>query len=514
MSDLGESDPAMLAALELSRKAMEEEAQEKDDQQQDVEAAEEVVLSEEGNQDAPTRGEMKTKVDTELLVDTDDEEVQQRTFTRKLSQTSSESSKRRKTTESAVLEVDVEPRTEKEDSKSLSIPKNWLNKRKPTKVKQSEVAKPDDKDHKPLVPRKKKGATSTVQEPAKSLIANMAPQQLPTVPLAQPAPALQQSNPGQPNRPARTAPPVVIDIPPDLNPGSNPPLENPQSSKPQTTSRRSYTPPPVKRSSAPVMSLLMSLCSKHEKHFRVTPEAAVRMNGSFIEEKEPLDFFDLDDKGEILMDPPKPMFPEEFPRGVTEMPLHWWGIQEPALGEGKLRTTPVAKDRREGLPPTARAQGAPRFDQPPQGAPRFEHKPQQSAPRFDPVPPQGPPRFDPVSQSASRFDGPPTRLDAPPPVGGPQQVPPGAPRFEQPPRLDQRPLFDAPFDSRQQFPQQDRRPPGPQSFNHGPRGPPFNGRPAFDGRQDRDVHENRPRQDRPPFRGHPRDDRRNWGPRR
>lgn len=47
------------------------------------------------------------------------------------------------------------------------------------------------------------------------------------------------------------------------------------------------------------------------------------------------DFFDTNDQGEIVLQGRKPMFPEEFPPGVKEHPLSWWGILDPVAGQGR-----------------------------------------------------------------------------------------------------------------------------------------------------------------------------------
>ena len=49
------------------------------------------------------------------------------------------------------------------------------------------------------------------------------------------------------------------------------------------------------------------------------------------------DWFDLDDSGNIVLQPKIPIFPEDFPPGKKEWPLSWWGIVDPALGEIESR---------------------------------------------------------------------------------------------------------------------------------------------------------------------------------
>jgi hypothetical protein len=52
-----------------------------------------------------------------------------------------------------------------------------------------------------------------------------------------------------------------------------------------------------------------------------------------------LDFFDTNSAGEIVLQKPPPMFPDELVTAgiVGEHSLAWWGIQDPAVGEGKFR---------------------------------------------------------------------------------------------------------------------------------------------------------------------------------
>jgi len=55
-------------------------------------------------------------------------------------------------------------------------------------------------------------------------------------------------------------------------------------------------------------------------------------SGSFIcDEESKYDFFDTNDNGEIVVQPSIPIFPEEFPPGMTERPLSWWGIVDPNI---------------------------------------------------------------------------------------------------------------------------------------------------------------------------------------
>jgi hypothetical protein len=49
------------------------------------------------------------------------------------------------------------------------------------------------------------------------------------------------------------------------------------------------------------------------------------------------DFFDIDEtNGNIVMQTKIPIFPEDFPPGVKEWPLSWWGIVDPSIGERRV----------------------------------------------------------------------------------------------------------------------------------------------------------------------------------
>jgi hypothetical protein len=49
------------------------------------------------------------------------------------------------------------------------------------------------------------------------------------------------------------------------------------------------------------------------------------------------EFFDLDEAGNVVLPPKIPMFPEDFPvnSDAKPWPLHWWGIVDPELQQGK-----------------------------------------------------------------------------------------------------------------------------------------------------------------------------------
>mmetsp|Transcript_7958 Transcript_7958/g.19570 ORF Transcript_7958/g.19570 Transcript_7958/m.19570 type:complete len:548 (-) Transcript_7958:236-1879(-) len=58
------------------------------------------------------------------------------------------------------------------------------------------------------------------------------------------------------------------------------------------------------------------------------------INTDSISDNLQYDFFDADDStGTIILQPKIPIFPEDFPAGVQEWPLSWWGIVEPSIEE-------------------------------------------------------------------------------------------------------------------------------------------------------------------------------------
>jgi hypothetical protein len=54
--------------------------------------------------------------------------------------------------------------------------------------------------------------------------------------------------------------------------------------------------------------------------------------GTFLNRsnQESLDFFDRDDKGNVVIQPKIPIFPEDFAPGQKPAPLSWWGIVTPS----------------------------------------------------------------------------------------------------------------------------------------------------------------------------------------
>jgi hypothetical protein len=78
-----------------------------------------------------------------------------------------------------------------------------------------------------------------------------------------------------------------------------------------------------------------------ERDVRFNGLGAVRsvdLGGTFLQnDSDRLDFFDTNARGEIILQPRPPIFPEDFPPHMKDHSLAWWGIMDPALGDGKFR---------------------------------------------------------------------------------------------------------------------------------------------------------------------------------
>lgn len=98
-----------------------------------------------------------------------------------------------------------------------------------------------------------------------------------------------------------------------------------------------------------IVADLDGICKSVIRRNRFVPDRKVKtvdLSGSFLREEDKLDFFDHNTRGEIVLQPKVPIFPEEFPPGMKEHSLAWWGILDPALGDGKYRPPPVVQDPR------------------------------------------------------------------------------------------------------------------------------------------------------------------------
>jgi hypothetical protein len=92
-----------------------------------------------------------------------------------------------------------------------------------------------------------------------------------------------------------------------------------------------------------ILQNLGSLCEYYSQdiHFAFIPSTTHRidLSGSFLRSDDvgSLDFFDLNEKGEIVLQPRPPIFPEELPSGMKEHSLRWWGVEDPAVGNGRFK---------------------------------------------------------------------------------------------------------------------------------------------------------------------------------
>jgi hypothetical protein len=129
-----------------------------------------------------------------------------------------------------------------------------------------------------------------------------------------------------------------------------------QHTAPQLTSQRHPTHPIVesKEAQKQILQNLGSLCEHYSQdiHFAFIPSITNRidLSGSFLRSDDvgSLDFFDLNEKGEILLQPRPPIFPEELPSGMKEHTLRWWGVEDPAVGNGRFKAaTAPPEDRSE-----------------------------------------------------------------------------------------------------------------------------------------------------------------------
>ena len=74
----------------------------------------------------------------------------------------------------------------------------------------------------------------------------------------------------------------------------------------------------------------------------------IDVGGSFLPPGDDLDFFDTNAQGEIVLEPPHAMFPEDFPPGgPTEHKLSWWGVLDYDAGKGKFAHPPPEQQQQQ-----------------------------------------------------------------------------------------------------------------------------------------------------------------------
>jgi hypothetical protein len=147
-----------------------------------------------------------------------------------------------------------------------------------------------------------------------------------------------------------------------------------------------------------VFDALGTMCDSLSKQdrFQIRSGPAIDMSGSFLT-NDRYDFFDVDSRGDIMLQAKIPIFPEDFPPGKPEWPLSWWGIVDPALAP-----TPTIMEEVE---PTTDPKEATVADK------EWETRPETTQQRFQPPP------LDPGL--------PPARMTGrPPPMAHPNRPPP------------------------------------------------------------------------------------------
>jgi hypothetical protein len=101
-----------------------------------------------------------------------------------------------------------------------------------------------------------------------------------------------------------------------------------------------------------VVADLVDLCNRcsQSPDFRLNrpiySSQKIDLSGSFLKAEDRYDFFDTNERGEITLTPPIPMFPEDFPAGTKEHGLSWWGIVDPEKGARKF--APLAGRQGDG----------------------------------------------------------------------------------------------------------------------------------------------------------------------
>ena len=191
-----------------------------------------------------------------------------------------------------------------------------------------------------------------------------------------------------------------------------------------------------------IMKDLSDLCSRvgDGKQWEISPKnstgSRVDLSGSFLSQEKQYDFFDTNERGEILIKPRPPIFPEEFPVGMKEHGLAWWGILDPALGDGKFRASVLPDAPMQPSPPKAQAvMSTGNFPPPQQRHPHPPYPPGRGGePSFAPPPyMEREPPFPPQHGREPPFAPPPGRGEPPwgrgPPPGWMNDGPPRGDRF-------------------------------------------------------------------------------------
>jgi hypothetical protein len=95
----------------------------------------------------------------------------------------------------------------------------------------------------------------------------------------------------------------------------------------QTASQKPTRSKSYKMLEAAVVKNLQELCSATK--LTLPPNNTrqrIDLAGTFFQQDENQKFFETNESGEIILHARKPIFPEEFPSGMQEHDLSWWGI--------------------------------------------------------------------------------------------------------------------------------------------------------------------------------------------
>ena len=111
---------------------------------------------------------------------------------------------------------------------------------------------------------------------------------------------------------------------------------------------------PIAMQEKVLMTRLQSFCEQlstaEQATFSLPASSTIDVGGSFLPPTTDLDFFDLNEKGEIVVQSVKPMFPEDFPPNYPEHPLSWWGVVDPIRGGGNVGGLPSSSSGVGGGP--------------------------------------------------------------------------------------------------------------------------------------------------------------------
>jgi hypothetical protein len=238
--------------------------------------------------------------------------------------------------------------------------KKWLTVKKPTETKKKPAAvkpkadPPAPADAMDLKIGKVKKEKKVVQS-SSSLLANMAP-------ATKPPPVVSSGNdPKKAPSSQKMGTKVAVNKQQNTNARFTPPLQGSSTARSPLSAPPPRPPPqqhpPTAASAAPgnsgkgisslsipnqekvLLRRLQGFCEtlvKTNTVAKVSGLGPIDVGGSNLPQADELDFFDTNEKGEIVLPAQAiPIFPEDFPPGQREHPLSWWGIVDPEHGRGK-----------------------------------------------------------------------------------------------------------------------------------------------------------------------------------